>query len=515
MNAAQVLQVLRERGVTVRGLSLDSRRIGPGDVFLAWPGSRQDGRRYIAAAVAAGASAVLYEAADARVPPLSVPALAVPGLATLAGELAHQVYGRPSEQLWLCGITGTNGKTSVSQWIAQALDDATPNKTRGASSALGVGGDQGRGEGILPSRRNGLGGRCAVIGTLGNGFVDRLVESPNTTPDAVTLHRDLADFLAGGATACAMEVSSIGLDQGRTNGARFQVAVFTNLSRDHLEYHGTMAAYAEAKAKLFDTPGLQRAVINLDDPFGRELAARLRGRIPVTGYTLEAGDHEVDLLLRAEHLAMTAVGQRFTVLGRTVEASLLGRFNTSNLLAVLGALLAAGLDQDTAVARLAALRPPPGRMACLGGRHAPLVVVDYAHTPDALEKALTTLRETAEARGGRLLCLFGCGGDRDPGKRPQMGAVAEALADAVLLTSDNPRSEDPEQILDAIAAGMKAAPQRETDRRKAATRLILAADKADVVLLAGKGHETYQEIAGQRYHLSDLEIARLALESRP
>jgi len=482
VNVLSLLQQLRDLGVAVTGLTLDSRRVAAGEVFLAWPGSEVDGRRFIPDAVAAGAAAVLYEAADAQVPPLAVPAIAVSGLAALAGGLAHEVYGRPSEKLWLCGITGTNGKTSVSQWIAQALTAA--------------------------------GRKCAVIGTLGNGFGSQLRPSPNTTPDAVTLQRDLADFLAQGAKACAMEVSSIGLDQGRSHGARFHTAVFTNLTRDHLDYHGTMAAYAAAKAALFQQEGLHQAVINLDDPFGRQLAASLKGKVAVTGYTLgtETG---ADRILRAEQLTMTGRGQRFSVLGHDVELPLLGRFNTENLLAVLGALLAAGLSEDEALQRLGQLRPPPGRMECLGGDGQPLVVVDYAHTPDALEKALLTLRETTRARGGQLHCLFGCGGDRDPGKRPLMGAVAEHLADTVLLTSDNPRSEAPQKILDAIAAGMKTVPAQEIDRSQAVTRLIHGAAKEDVVLLAGKGHETYQEIAGQRFHLADMEIAQLALESRP
>ncbi|RTL53112.1 MAG: UDP-N-acetylmuramoyl-L-alanyl-D-glutamate--2,6-diaminopimelate ligase [Rhodocyclaceae bacterium] len=482
MNAGQVLEALQSRGVQPRNLCIDSRRVQPGDVFLAWPGAATDGRRYLADAAAKGAAALCYEADKADVPVFPIPSLAIPNLAGLAGALAHEVYGRPSEKLWLCGVTGTNGKTSVSQWIAQALNE--------------------------------VGRRCAVIGTLGNGFIEHLVDSPNTTPDAVTLHRDLAGFVAAGATACAMEVSSIGLDQGRTNGARFHTAVFTNLTRDHLEYHGTMEAYGAAKARLFHWPGLATAVVNLDDPFGRELAMQLRGRTPTIGYTLEDQDG-ADQILRAENFIMTATGQRFTVAGENIETPLLGRFNTANLLAVLGALLAAGLPLVQAAASLGKLQAPPGRMERVGGEHGPLVVVDYAHTPDALEKALTTLRETALARKGRLLCLFGCGGDRDPGKRPLMGAVAERLADGVLLTSDNPRSESPQAILDAIAAGMRYPAPQESDRASAIRRLIADAANEDVILLAGKGHEPYQEIAGQRLPFSDTETARRALESRP
>jgi len=482
--ATQLLDQLRSLGVAPGNLCIDSRQVQPGDVFLAWPGARVDGRKFMADVVAKGAAAILYEADGATAPTLTIPTLAVPGLADLAGALAHEVYGHPSAKLWLCGITGTNGKTSISQWIAQAL--------------------------------NGAGRTCAVIGTLGNGFVDQLRPSPNTTPDAVTLQRDLASFVAAGAVACAMEVSSIGLDQGRANGCQFHTAVFTNLTRDHLEDHGTMEAYGAAKARLFQWPGLQRAVINFDDAFGRQLAQDLKGKVPVTGYSLspDVDGTTVDLLLWAEDLTMTSNGQCFTVQGYKISVPLLGRFNTSNLLAVLGALLSAGLSLSDAVVCLEQLAPPPGRMECLGGDKAPLVVVDYAHTPDALEKALITLRETASARGGRLLCLFGCGGDRDPGKRPLMGGVAEQLADAVLLTSDNPRSENPQTILDAIARGMKRPAPQEIDRASAIARLIKEAANQDVVLLAGKGHETYQEISGQRLHLSDLETARLALETR-
>lgn len=483
MNVADVLTFLSQQGVAVQRLCLDSRKVQAGDIFLAWPGARQDGRRHIGEVAARGAAAVLYEAEGADVPAVAIPSLALPGLARMAGNLADTVYGHPSQKLWLCGITGTNGKTSISQWIAQAL--------------------------------TGAGRQCAVIGTLGNGFGHALTASPNTTPDAVTFHSDLAGFLNQGAQACAMEVSSIGIDQGRVNGAHFHTAVFTNLTRDHLEEHGTMAAYGAAKEKLFFWPGLQRAVINLDDDFGRRLAEKLRDKVPVTAYSLEGRSLPgVDTLLAAEQLIMTSTGQQFRVSGAQIQVPLLGRFNTANLLAVLGALLSAGLDLPTAVERLSALTPPPGRMECLGGINAPLVVVDYAHTPDALEQALVTLRETAEARQGRLLCLFGCGGDRDPGKRPLMGRVAESLADTVLLTSDNPRSEDPLAILAAIAAGMAAPAEQVPDRAAAIAHLIAAADVRDVVLLAGKGHETYQEIAGQRLHLSDVECARLALEKR-
>jgi UDP-N-acetylmuramoyl-L-alanyl-D-glutamate--2,6-diaminopimelate ligase len=311
-----------------------------------------------------------------------------------------------------------------------------------------------------------------------------------------------------------MEVSSIGLDQGRTNGVAFDVAIFTNLTRDHLEYHGTMQAYAAAKERLFAMPGLGATVINLDDPFGIDLARRLRGRLPTLGYTLENASADADEVLCAENLRMGAAGIEFELRGATIAAPVVGRFNVSNLLAVAGALLTRGESLDAIANALRSIRPPPGRMQVLGGHHQPLVVVDYAHTPDALEKALGVLRETATARGGQLICVFGCGGDRDPGKRPQMGEIAEQRADRVLVTSDNPRSEDPQAIIAAIVSGMKARPPVQTERAQAVAEAIAAADARDVVLLAGKGHEPYQEIAGVRYAYSDLDAAKSALEAR-
>ncbi len=479
--AQALLDDLQARGVTAARLALDSRKVQPGDVFLALPGAQADGRQFIADALARGAAAVLAEPGLKVSPGGTAPVLEIDGLAALAGEIAHLVYGRPSEQLWLCGVTGTNGKTSVSHWIAQAM------------TALGC--------------------PCGVIGTLGNGLPPRFEDSPNTTPDAVTLHATLDRFVRAGAGACAMEVSSIGLDQGRANGAHFDVAVFTNLTRDHLEYHGTMAAYGAAKAQLFDWPGLVHAVLNLDDPFGRELAEKLRGHVPTLGYTL--GDASgTDVVLRATELAESGAGLSFTLDGIRFDAPVVGRFNASNLLAVIGALLAGDETLEDIAGVLRHIVPPAGRMQPVGGENAPLVVVDYAHSPDALEQVLTTLRNTATARDGQLLCVFGCGGDRDAGKRPQMGAIAERLADAVVVTSDNPRGEDPQAIIAAILAGMQSRPAVEPDRAAAIAATVAAADACDVVLLAGKGHEPYQEIAGVRHPFSDLDCAKSALAGR-
>ena len=487
VQALSVLDRLAGLGVKPRGITADSRSVARGEVFAAFPGARVDGRRFIADAVAKGAAAVLVEAQGWNAAYASgVPLLEVENLQAVSGYLAHEIYDRPSDHLWLVGVTGTNGKTTVSQWIARALAR--------------------------------VGRPCAVIGTLGNGFPDRLADSPNTTPDAITLHRSLAEYRGQGARAAAMEVSSIGLDQGRTHGADFRVAVFTNLTRDHLEYHGSMEAYGAAKARLFELPRLQAAVLNLDDAFGRQLARSLRGSgITRIGYSLEAGvdASEVDELLLAKQVAASPRGFSFTLHSPEgmvrLEVPLVGRFNVSNLLAVAGALSASGVPLPVIASLLPELSPPAGRMEMLGGHGQPLVVVDYAHTPDALEQALTALRDTAHARGGDLLCVFGCGGDRDPGKRSLMGEVAARLADRVVLTSDNPRSENPEAILEAIRAG---APRADVvpDRKLAIRTTVQAARPADLVLIAGKGHENYQEISGQRRHFSDVEEARAALD---
>ena len=474
----QILERLAALGIHPAGVADDSRQVQPGDVFLAYPGDLADGRRYIGDAIARGAVAVLWQAGGdfSWNPALTAANLQVDGLRVLAGPLAHAVYGAPSEGLSLIAITGTNGKTTVSQFIASAHA-----------------------------------GPCAVIGTLGAGFPGALAETGFTTPEATTLMRLLAGFRRDGATACALEASSIGIEEGRMNGARVDVAVFTNFTRDHLDYHRSMEAYAAAKEKLFAWPGLRTAIVNLDDALGSKLIAETTAR-SVLGYAIgEAG------AVRAEELRDTPHGQCFTLVlpsGRVeVETALLGRYNVSNLLAVAAVLHDSGVEAAEVAHRLSALQAPAGRMERLGGAGEPLVVVDYAHTPDALENVLLTLRDVAAARGGRLCVVFGCGGDRDKGKRPQMGEVAARLADRVLLTSDNPRSEDPLQIIADIQAGMAQA-ESEADRALAIRRAVAVAADADIVLLAGKGHEAYQESAGIRTPFSDLEQARGALELR-
>ncbi len=489
--AEDILRQLAARGVRVTGLASDSRAIAPGEVFLAYPGGRSDGRRYVADAVARGAAAVVWErsgfdwSAEWR-----VPNVAVDGLRALAGPLAHEVYGRPSEKLWIIGVTGTNGKTSCTQWIARACGEC--------------------------------GARTAVVGTLGAGFPGALEPGINTTPDPVLLHRSLARLLAAGAQGAAVEVTSIGLDQGRLNGIAFGAAVFTNLSRDHLDYHGDMESYARAKRRLFETPGLRHAVLNLDDVQGVQIARAISGgAVTRTGYSCFEGVAEragLDRFVEAHHISLSVDGVAFRLHSSwgdaPVQARLLGRFNVSNLLAVAGAMLASGVPFDCVVPALARIEPVDGRMQRLGGGARPLVVVDYAHSPDALEKTLATLKDVARASGGRLLVVFGCGGERDRGKRPLMGAVAARNADHVVVTSDNPRGEDPSAIIADIVEGMPGPHEVIEDRGAAIRRAVALAGPGDVVLLAGKGHETYQEVAGRRLPFSDAVEAGRALAGR-
>ncbi len=485
-------------------LASDSRRIGPGDVFFAYPGDAGDGRRFIGAAIAQGAAAVLHEGQDFDWDPAwRVPHLAVAGLKKLAGPIAHAFYGQPDSAMFSVGVTGTNGKTSSALWLGQALAR--------------------------------LGRPSAVIGTLGVGLYQgrntpEFDVTGYTTPDAVLLARTLAALRGQGAAALAIEVSSIGLDQARTAGMHFDVALLTNLTRDHLDYHGDMAAYEAAKNRLFDWPGLQSAVLNLDDPMGARLAARLAGtlpgRLPLLGYTLADAatvpDAGAVVMLRASQLRSRAAGTEFHLDSpfgaAVVKTQLVGAFNISNALGVLGALLAGGAPWRAALDAIEALVPAPGRMQQVGGQDAPMVVIDYAHTPDALDQTLRTLRQVAQERGGQLWCVFGCGGERDQGKRPQMGAIAQ-LADHVLVTSDNPRGEEPHAIIGQIVAGMdRARPgcalQTIEDRAAAILSAVKHAAKADVILLAGKGHEPYQEIKGKKLPFSDAEHAQLALSAR-
>ncbi len=511
--AAEALSWLRQAAPSVftdrRDLHLDSRRLKRGDVFIALRGNAADGREYLAAAAARGAVAALIDA-DGWNEQKSVsatralPVRPVSDLRRALGPLAAEFYRHPSEHLLSIGVTGTNGKTSSTQWIAQLLTRA--------------------------------GRRCAVIGTIGVGFADEpLAESSLTTPDPVSLQREVRALLDAGARALAMEVSSIGLDQGRLSGMKIDVALFTNLSRDHLDYHGTMQQYEAAKALLFDWPTLSHAVINLDDAAGRRLIPRLAERgVDVIGYSAsDASDAASDAatephiahLLTARAIRATAHGLAFEAVldGQSIaiDVPLVGQFNVENLLGVLGVMHACGIEFERAVAALKQLDPPPGRMQQVVLPDAPLAVIDYAHTPDALGKALAALRPLVEARGGKacggkLWAVFGAGGDRDAGKRAPMGAAAALGADIVVVTSDNPRSENAEAIVAQVASGAVGARELFTivDRSQAIAHAIANAAPIDVVLIAGKGHESYQIIGGTKLPFSDASQARAALARR-
>jgi UDP-N-acetylmuramoyl-L-alanyl-D-glutamate--2,6-diaminopimelate ligase len=474
-------------------LHADSRSLKPGDVFFAYAVDGADSRPFIDAAFAAGASTVLYQPERFSGSPDASRSLAVKALNELAGPIASAWYGEPTESMLTVGVTGTNGKTSCGQWLATALTAVKEP--------------------------------CAIIGTLGSGMPGKLVHSGFTTPDAPQLQRQLAQLKAAGAKGVVMEVSSHALHQGRVNGTAFDIAIFTNLTQDHLDYHGTFAAYEAAKARLFAWPGLKAAVINRDDDAGQRLIDTLRGKTRTIAYGIGqlARAPAADALLLASNVRATADGTAFHLNSdwgdADVEVATLGAFNVSNLLGVLGALLAADIPLDAALAQLAKLEPVNGRMQRLGGRPGndePLVVIDYAHTPDALDKTLAALRPIADARGGSLICMFGCGGDRDTAKRPLMGAIAEKLADQLVITSDNPRSEDPLAIIDQIAAGMKepAKARRIEDRASAILQAVRTAAREDVVVLAGKGHEATQEVMGKKRAFSDQDHARLALAAR-
>ena len=479
-NQAELVATLKRLAPAARNISADSRRIAPGDIFLAYPGGAHDGRDHIASAIHAGAAAVAWEPEGRQWSgQWQVPHLPVANLKQQAASLAAAWYGKPSDALWMTGVTGTNGKTSVAHWLSAAF--------------------------------TGLGRKTATIGTLGNGFPGQLASATHTTPDSVNLQRMLAEFRRDGAAGVAMEVSSHGLEQGRVEGVGFDVAVLTNLSRDHLDYHGDMASYAAAKARLFNWPGLKVAVLNADDELGARLVQQLRGRdMQIVSYGLNAGE------LRAEHCQIDRTGLRLEIVspwGRsTLSSPLLGKFNAYNLLAALGVLLTSGVALDEALAAMETMQPVAGRMQRVDAPpNSPTVIIDFAHTPDALDKVLSTLKPLTS---GRLICVFGCGGGRDTGKRPLMGTAVAAHADQAIVTSDNPREEDPAHIVAGILAGMPANQTVMLDRRAAIRTAILAADPEDIVVLAGKGHEDYQEIRGIRHPFSDLVEARLALAAR-
>jgi UDP-N-acetylmuramyl-tripeptide synthetase len=473
-------------------LQTDSRRVGPGDGFIAWPGAATDGRRFVAQALAQGAVACLVERAGCEPYGFEGDAVATfDGLKAGSGPIAADYYAHPSQTLDVLAVTGTNGKTTTAWWLAQALMRAQQRA------------------GAQPSG-------CAVVGTLGTGVPPDVVSTSMTTPDPVLLQARLRQFVDAGLSACAIEASSIGIAERRLDGTRMRLAIFTNFTQDHLDYHGSMAAYWQAKAELFRWPGLGAAVVNVDDAHGRELAATL------TGAALDLWTISADgpARLRAEDIGYADGGLAFSVVEGDARARLstatIGHYNINNLLGVVAALRALGFDLDAAVQACDALLPVPGRMERIAQTGQPLVAIDYAHTPDALAQALQALRPLAQARGGRLWCVFGCGGNRDAGKRPLMGAVAERQADRLVITSDNPRQEDPESIIEHILAGLtpRAQAQVQVDRARAIADTLLQAAAADVVLLAGKGHETTQEIAGVQRAFSDHQHAEAGLAAR-
>ena len=461
-------------------LRTDSRHVQPGDIFIAWPGAAADGRAFVAQALAHGAAACLVEHdgsadfafADARIASFT-------GLKAITGSLAAQWLGHPAQALRIVAVTGTNGKTSTAWWLAHALP------------------------------------RCAMVGTLGVGLPPHFTSTGMTTPDPVLLQTEFAKFIAAGAEFAAIEASSIGIVEHRLAGTAIDTAVFTNFTQDHLDYHGSMDAYWQAKAQLFDWPGLRVAVVNVDDAQGRALAQTLAPRSALEVWTVGL-QHPARLM--AVDIAHTAQGMAFTVVEgqqrQPMQTALIGQYNISNLLGVLATLRGQGHSLAQAVAACASLQPVPGRMQQIAVVGQPLVAIDYAHTPDALVQALAALRPLAQARGGRLCCVFGCGGNRDARKRPLMGAAAEQGADQVLVTSDNPRLEDPQAIVADILAGMRPQTPYELDRAAAIAQAIAQADARDVVLLAGKGHEDYQDAQGHKRPFSDCHEAARAVQAR-
>ncbi len=475
-------------------LVTDSRLVKSGDTFVAYPGEKSDGRKYISQAIERGAKAVIWEARHfAWNENWNIPNVAVADLRHKAGVIADAVYGEPSKHLWMVGVTGTNGKTSTCHWIAQAL--------------------------------NQTGKKCALIGTLGNGFAGALHASDNTTPDAIKVQSLLSEYLGCDAKAVAMEVSSHALTQGRVNGVHFDVALLTNLSRDHLDYHGDMESYAAAKRSLFDWHALKYAVINFDDAFGAELALQLLDKeVEVIGYglsdaALHLAEHHGMRMVYGKLLRMSAEGMRMEIYSSwgmgELHSTMLGRFNASNLLGALAVLLASEVGLDDALRALGKVDSAAGRMQKIGDAGQPVVIVDYAHTPDALEKVLVALREICAGSDatGKLYCVFGCGGDRDRGKRAMMGRIAEKFSDNCIVTSDNPRSEDPKLIIDEVVGGMTMTNHNIIlDRAAAIEYAILGAAPGDTVLIAGKGHEDYQEIEGVKHAFSDVKVAMNALQ---
>lgn len=476
--------------VPVSGLAMDSREVRAGDVFLACRGAEADGRDFIADAVERGAAAIIADApVDAAA--WSLPVVALERLGMRVSDIAGRYYAHPSASMNLVGVTGTNGKTSVAHIVAQLLEAMD-----------------------LP---------CGLMGTLGNGRIGDLQDTGNTTASPLAIQAQLAQWCEAGADWVAMEVSSHGLEQGRVEALQFKAAVFTNLSPEHLDYHGDMASYAEAKQRLFARSELQLAVINADDEYAGQMLAALPASCTALRFSLADNRKTAPGEWGASENELRLADIRFGLQGCTASLQspwgeaqlrlpLLGRFNLANAVAAIACLAGLGLDFYKLCTAAEALHTVPGRMQVIRNENAPLVVIDYAHTADALEQALSSLRPHC---GGELWLVFGCGGDRDQAKREPMGAVAERLADRVVLSSDNPRSESAEDIIQQILKGMQAEPLAvEPAREQAISRAITAAGPEDIVLIAGKGHETYQEFSGKRHHFDDAEQARMALALR-
>ena len=468
-------------------LHSDSRRVHPGDGFIAWPGAATDGRKHVASALSLGAVACVVEQAGVEQFAFGAQAIAsYENLKSATGPIAAAYYDDPTAKLQVLAVTGTNGKTSTAWWLAQALSNLKQ---------------------AIP---------CGIVGTLGVGRPPDVEFTGLTTPDPVLLQGQFRKFLDEGLQACAIEASSVGIVERRLDGTQIRVAIFTNFTQDHLDYHGSMQAYWEAKAELFRWAGLQSAVINLDDDRGLDLQAMLAD----TALDVWTVSCQQPARLQAQAIGYGSQGLRFTVVEgaerHDLETQLIGQYNVSNLLGVLGAMRALGVALADAVAACSNLLPVPGRMERLQQAGQPLVAVDYAHTPDALDKGLQALRPLAQQRGGQLWCVFGCGGDRDPVKRPLMAAVAEKNADRVVVTSDNPRGEKPEAIISQILLGLShdESVQVEADRAAAIADTIAGAAPQDVILLAGKGHEDYQEVGGAKLPFDDRVHARRALGMR-
>ncbi len=446
----------------IRRLAINSRDVGSGDVFFAMPGTREDGRNYIDHALERQPAAIVYEKTGASLKAHQdspTPFLAIEGLRDVLGPIAARYFDYPATQIRVLGVTGTNGKTTVAYLIAQALD------------YLGI--------------------PCAYLGTIGTGRVGSLEHAGLTTSDSISLQSMLSEIAQAEIPALSMEVSSHGLDQGRTNGVNFEIGIFTNLSHDHLDYHKTAESYGQAKHKLFEHPGMLAMVINTDDTFGQEIAEYCRTETDARCLTY---GFNPDADLCPTSCGLDACGTVFELdlegVPTQFESSLIGRFNVLNLLAAIGALQAFGPSTEQIADAIREIQPPPGRMELLGGGDSwPGVVVDYAHTPDALKNVLGSLRELCE---GKLVTVFGCGGERDTDKRPLMGAIAEEYADQVILTNDNPRREAPEKIIENIASGMRSSPEVCLDRGEAIRLAIEASTQGDLVLIAGKGHEDSQ-----------------------